>query len=157
MLAVLLTVAAALVAQPGGRPQNERLQPLTAAVEEAHRQAITLAERASDTPLPLLKMDDELPHSIYAALVDADLALRSVAHEWPPVLDARAVDAIALQLALARDALADFTAARTDGRRLEMREAAQGLRSALGRAGAVLADAAEKHRDHEQGDQEPGS
>jgi hypothetical protein len=144
MLALVIAAAALIWPQPAARPGIERLQPLDAAVEAAQRHAIALAERARDQPVPQPAVDEDEAQTVYVALVDADLALRSLQHQWPPILSARDIDRVALQLALAREALSDYTTARTDGRRVDMREAAEGLRVALGRAGTVLADAAER-------------
>jgi len=143
----VVVVAVAVVAAL--RPEAERLQPLAAAVGRAHRQAIVLARRASEAapapqPRGVLEDDDSETQGLYVALIDAELALKTLADEWPPVMDRRQISAVALELTNAREALSDYTAARSEGRRIDMREAAEGMRTALGRAGAVIADAAER-------------
>ncbi len=135
MLAVLA------VAGPGtgaGSAEAERLKPLAAAVGDAHRHAIALSRSAAELPATQLSVAGDEEHEEYVALVDADLALTLLADEHPPVLGRAEVTTLRNELGLAREALADYAAARSDGDRTDLRESAEALRDALGRAGAVI-------------------
>ncbi len=138
MLGHVTYAFAVILALVAGRPEAERMHPLATAVADAHRHSIALAGEAAALPVSQLSLPGDDEHEVYVALVDAELALGLIADERPPVLERTGVIALRRELGLAREALADYAAARTDANRVDMREAAEGLRDALGRAGAVI-------------------
>ncbi len=144
MLALFLAVVTVAAPQAGaGSAESERLKPLATAVGEAHRHAIALSRAAAELPAAQLTVAGDDEHEVYVALVDANLALTLLADERPPVLSRADVTTLRSELQQAREALGDYAAARSDGDRVDLREAAEALRGALGRAGAVI-DAAKE-------------
>lgn len=139
MLALIFAVVAVTGQGAGaGSATVERLKPLGAAVGDAHRHAIGLSRAAAELPATQLEVAGDDEHEVYVALVDADLELTLLADDPQSPLSRASVTTLRSELALAREALGDYTAARADNRRTELREAAEALRGALGRAGAVI-------------------
>lgn len=117
---------------------SQALQPIGAALDEAHRHASSLAEHAATAPVMFLKLATDDEQQARTALIDAYAALTDVEHHSPWALNREAGIALLTAMNEAYAALSEYDQARKSSDRAGMRETAVTAVDRLGRALAIL-------------------